>query len=160
MAGIAILNEGYILALRLNTFPRYVYAESLGTDSTTSSTYQDKATLTLSSTQNFPHLILSSSLMSSGSTTDSVVGQVTQNGTSFSNISNEGLSDLPNYMLGSSYKVSSSSAQEFIYKTQYASRLAAGASMFIRESKILALQIEDDATVWVKGGVILGGVIK
>jgi len=160
-SGVCFIQEGIILALRLNSFPRYEYAESLTRDTTTSTTFQDKTTLTMTSPQGRETLVLSSSLMDGNSTTASMKSQVTIDGAAFSEPINEadsGMSGVVGFPSGGMRMIIPTQGVDMQFKTQYASEdgaMTAG----ISESRIFTLLPQDGYSVWIKGANILGGKI-
>lgn len=158
-SGTCFFDQASILALRLDSFSRYSYAESLARDTTTSTTYVDKTTLAFTLPQAQPTLMLSSSIVDSNSNTLSCLGRITQDGAAIVDSSNEADTGLPRYPLNGMRQVTPIEATDLTFKTQYAAETAAMTAA-IAESRLFALQLKDNVSVWIKGATILGATIK
>lgn len=83
--GTTTVRRGGIVALRLDKFPNYFYAESRGSSTTTSSTFQDKVTLSPQTLFNTPHHAISMGILGVGGTTQVANSRLTIAGTGSGN---------------------------------------------------------------------------
>jgi len=157
-SGSSVIRIPTIIAMRTDLFRRIYYSESLGTSTNATGLFQDKVTLT-DIPAAFNHVIISNSHITNNTATNSTKARVLQDATTILEAQNEPAvlnSVVQNPVFTVSRKTLSSVSTT--WKTQWARATALGTTT-ISNSNIAVLQLEDSATVWIKGANILGATI-
>lgn len=144
--GTAKIRNAAIVALRLDDWPNAYYQEDRGTSSTSSSTYQDKTTLT-QSVDAIKYLVLGSFTLEHSSGTSSGRGKFLGDGSADINeTEQEPMASDSDFAFFSFYEKTMTSGSKTL-KTQYN---AGGGTTTIQESAIALLQVDDTPA----GGVV------
>lgn len=137
-AGTARIQEAKIFAIKLTHFDQYANSETRTT--TTSTSYQDKTTLTFTPSSTGDYIILASATADGSSTSYDFRTQLTIDGTAYSNSNIEPAYASNRYFWGMVKRVNLTAASHTI-KIQYSSENT-GATAGIAHARIIALRAD------------------